>query len=111
MCIRDRPNRLTASSVRGSLEADRSHGSETQVTPPSTSLVPLPDSSSACSRVNAGSGRTFLSARLSAAASTVPNTFGALPLLSLIHISEPTRLLSISYAVFCLKKKKVILSK
>eukprot|EP00658_Telonema_sp_P-2_P053445 TRINITY_DN4198_c0_g1_i1.p1 TRINITY_DN4198_c0_g1~~TRINITY_DN4198_c0_g1_i1.p1 ORF type:complete len:180 (-),score=34.01 TRINITY_DN4198_c0_g1_i1:92-631(-) len=29
--------------------------------------------------------------------------------LSLIHISEPTRLLSISYAVFCLKKKKTIL--
>ena len=28
-------------------------------------------------------------------------------LLSLIHISEPTRLLSISYAVFCLKKKKI----
>src|SRR5678815_1658986 len=27
-------------------------------------------------------------------------------LLSLIHISAPTRLLSISYAVFCLKKKK-----
>src|SRR5678816_426725 len=26
--------------------------------------------------------------------------------LSLIHISEPTRLLSISYAVFCLKEKK-----
>src|SRR5674536_392654 len=26
--------------------------------------------------------------------------------LSLIHISEPTRLMSISYAVFCLKKKK-----
>ena len=25
--------------------------------------------------------------------------------LSLIHISEPTRLLSISYAVFCWKKK------
>src|SRR5678815_5731060 len=31
---------------------------------------------------------------------------GATPTLSLIHISEPTRLLSISYAVFCLKKKK-----
>ena len=30
----------------------------------------------------------------------------ALYALSLIHISEPTRLLSISYAVFCLKKKK-----
>ena len=27
--------------------------------------------------------------------------------LSLIHISEPTRLLSISYAVFCLKKKLI----
>ena len=27
--------------------------------------------------------------------------------LSLIHISEPTRPLYISYAVFCLKKKKV----
>ena len=26
--------------------------------------------------------------------------------LSLLHLSEPTRLLSISYAVFCLKKKK-----
>src|SRR5678815_1774518 len=30
----------------------------------------------------------------------------AVSTLSLIHISEPTRLLSISYAVFCLKKKK-----
>src|SRR5678815_5806310 len=30
---------------------------------------------------------------------------GRVPNLSLIHISEPTRLLSISYAVFCLKKK------
>ena len=31
---------------------------------------------------------------------------GEVEALSLIHISEPTRLLSISYAVFCLKKKK-----
>ena len=30
-------------------------------------------------------------------------------ILSLIHISEPTRLGMISYAVFCLKKKKKIL--
>ena len=29
--------------------------------------------------------------------------------LSLIHISEPTRLMSITYAVFCLKKKKNII--
>ena len=31
--------------------------------------------------------------------------------LSLIHISEPTRLGMISYAVFCLKKKKKIQNK
>ena len=31
---------------------------------------------------------------------------GSRPNLSLIHISEPTRLRRISYAVFCLKKKK-----
>src|SRR5674536_374926 len=38
---------------------------------------------------------------------TVANFFSCEPAnLSLIHISEPTRLLSISYAVFCLKKKK-----
>ena len=30
---------------------------------------------------------------------------GAVQSLSLIHISEPTRHLRISYAVFCLKKK------
>src|SRR5678816_1393934 len=33
-----------------------------------------------------------------------PAHFSAAVRLSLIHISEPTRLLSISYAVFCLKK-------
>src|SRR5450756_2790294 len=31
--------------------------------------------------------------------------------LSLIHISEPTRLGMISYAVFCLKKKKMRINK
>src|SRR5660398_303122 len=31
---------------------------------------------------------------------------GLVAYLSLIHISEPTRLRRISYAVFCLKKKK-----
>ena len=36
---------------------------------------------------------------------------GGFLLLSLIHISEPTRLLSILYAVFCLKKKNTILFK
>src|SRR5659263_548987 len=40
------------------------------------------------------------------ATSTVTSPPG---LLSLIHISEPTRLGMISYAVFCLKKKKITL--
>ena len=31
-------------------------------------------------------------------------------MLSLIHISEPTRRRGISYAVFCLKKKSIIIS-
>src|SRR5678815_5911548 len=38
-----------------------------------------------------------------------PKTGEEIPILSLIHISEPTRLLSISYAVFCLKKKKSVM--
>ena len=35
----------------------------------------------------------------------------SVPYLSLIHISEPTRQAEISYAVFCLKKKKFLLAK
>src|SRR5450756_2936505 len=39
--------------------------------------------------------------------SRLANLFGIVDIyLSLIHISEPTRLGMISYAVFCLKKKK-----
>src|SRR5678809_1655073 len=37
---------------------------------------------------------------------TVERIHHALYVLSLIHISEPTRQAEISYAVFCLKKKK-----
>ena len=40
-----------------------------------------------------------------ALAGALPGEEGTVDILSLIHISEPTRLLSISYAVFCLKKK------
>ena len=41
---------------------------------------------------------------------TVPDALVSLGVLglSLIHISEPTRRTPISYAVFCLKKKKTI---
>ena len=38
----------------------------------------------------------------------VPATDNAKLWMSLIHISEPTRLRRISYAVFCLKKNKII---
>eukprot|EP00658_Telonema_sp_P-2_P033262 TRINITY_DN2444_c0_g1_i18.p1 TRINITY_DN2444_c0_g1~~TRINITY_DN2444_c0_g1_i18.p1 ORF type:complete len:510 (+),score=117.40 TRINITY_DN2444_c0_g1_i18:442-1971(+) len=50
----------------------------------------------------------FVSKRLLEKLGTRPSTTSSSPVLelSLIHISEPTRLLSISYAVFCLKKKK-----
>ena len=41
-----------------------------------------------------------------ALANLVPNAEWIVEGLSLIHISEPTRLRRISYAVFCLKKKK-----
>src|SRR5450756_2805526 len=48
--------------------------------------------------------------RIYSAEGTLLSEFGeerrALVKLSLIHISEPTRLGMISYAVFCLKKKK-----
>src|SRR5680860_1610015 len=36
------------------------------------------------------------------------HNFADLEILSLIHISEPTRRTPISYAVFCLKKKKTL---
>src|SRR5678815_6038894 len=59
-----------------------------------------------------GSGKTFTAAnviqKLDRPTLVVSHnkTLAAQLYLSLIHISEPTRLLSISYAVFCLKKKK-----
>src|SRR5665254_13057 len=43
---------------------------------------------------------------LGAAVFTLPLFWSTGMMLSLIHISEPTRLLSISYAVFCLKKQQ-----
>eukprot|EP00831_Metopus_contortus_P023978 TRINITY_DN2101_c0_g1_i2.p1 TRINITY_DN2101_c0_g1~~TRINITY_DN2101_c0_g1_i2.p1 ORF type:complete len:222 (+),score=35.82 TRINITY_DN2101_c0_g1_i2:34-666(+) len=49
-------------------------------------------------------GMNLLTGRF--AESSVTGDVMALQVLSLIHISEPTRPLYISYAVFCLKKKK-----
>src|SRR5678816_4695386 len=50
-------------------------------------------------------GRSFAEALQKACQSLENEAVGLGYYLSLIHISEPTRLLSISYAVFCLKKK------
>ena len=47
-----------------------------------------------------------VSARYIEAYQKVRDSLNTEPLLSLIHISEPTRQAEISYAVFCLKKKK-----
>src|SRR5674476_1612514 len=56
--------------------------------------------------------RSYESVRLLAAGKRGPGGFPGPMSLSLIHISEPTRQAEISYAVFCLKKKKkTILSK
>src|SRR5450756_2915130 len=61
----------------------------------------------------AGGGSTETNTRLRAAVEKAKsagmpndNVKKAIMRLSLIHISEPTRLGMISYAVFCLKKKK-----
>src|SRR5450756_2918989 len=52
------------------------------------------------------SSSTLRMARRKSSASAILSSTSAVPPLSLIHISEPTRLGMISYAVFCLKKKK-----
>ena len=46
-------------------------------------------------------------APLGSLGSLATSVIGAVALLSLIHISEPTRLRRISYAVFCLKTKRL----
>eukprot|EP00658_Telonema_sp_P-2_P050651 TRINITY_DN38674_c0_g1_i1.p1 TRINITY_DN38674_c0_g1~~TRINITY_DN38674_c0_g1_i1.p1 ORF type:complete len:153 (-),score=36.91 TRINITY_DN38674_c0_g1_i1:84-542(-) len=55
-----------------------------------------------------GSGSTTTTPGAVPPATTLSPRDAAANNLSLIHISEPTRLLSISYAVFCLKKKKKV---
>ena len=49
---------------------------------------------------------TFIDAGCVVSTPTCGPCLGGYMGLSLIHISEPTRLGMISYAVFCLKKKK-----
>ena len=51
---------------------------------------------------NNGASETYVNAKVKACEKV---GFDSTLILSLIHISEPTRHLRISYAVFCLKKK------
>eukprot|EP00658_Telonema_sp_P-2_P069874 TRINITY_DN59313_c0_g1_i2.p1 TRINITY_DN59313_c0_g1~~TRINITY_DN59313_c0_g1_i2.p1 ORF type:complete len:115 (+),score=16.51 TRINITY_DN59313_c0_g1_i2:219-563(+) len=66
----------------------------------------------ACALVSGISSRAVSSFRsgLPSSISRVQTPVLCADTLSLIHISEPTRLLSISYAVFCLKKKTTFIS-
>src|SRR5660398_291055 len=48
----------------------------------------------------------ILSGQIQILFDSIPTMAQMIKALSLIHISEPTRLRRISYAVFCLKKKK-----
>eukprot|EP00658_Telonema_sp_P-2_P016460 TRINITY_DN16394_c0_g2_i2.p1 TRINITY_DN16394_c0_g2~~TRINITY_DN16394_c0_g2_i2.p1 ORF type:complete len:232 (-),score=28.90 TRINITY_DN16394_c0_g2_i2:18-713(-) len=67
-----------------------------------TTVIPLPMTPTRTPRFNATPTNPAM--MVTATNPIVPST--PTKSLSLIHISEPTRLLSISYAVFCLKKKK-----
>eukprot|EP00658_Telonema_sp_P-2_P063625 TRINITY_DN5237_c0_g1_i2.p1 TRINITY_DN5237_c0_g1~~TRINITY_DN5237_c0_g1_i2.p1 ORF type:complete len:151 (+),score=31.62 TRINITY_DN5237_c0_g1_i2:100-552(+) len=66
-------------------------------------IVSVPMSAQSSARSEGGEGS--LAERAASLSQQMQQEVG----LSLIHISEPTRLLSISYAVFCLKKKKKLI--
>src|SRR5450759_3606515 len=91
ICSDDTPLRKSCSEPRIlSAGVDRNSGNEDAQPCPASSRVGYRVPSSTAARVAARLGRSWV---------TQWN-------LSLIHISEPTRLGMISYAVFCLKKKK-----
>eukprot|EP00658_Telonema_sp_P-2_P077829 TRINITY_DN7136_c0_g1_i2.p1 TRINITY_DN7136_c0_g1~~TRINITY_DN7136_c0_g1_i2.p1 ORF type:complete len:347 (+),score=52.75 TRINITY_DN7136_c0_g1_i2:366-1406(+) len=75
--------------------------STTTTTSPSTTA----STTTTTSPTTTASTITTTTPSTTASTTTTTSPYSAL-ILSLIHISEPTRLLSISYAVFCLKKKK-----
>ena len=68
----------------------------------------IPVGTLTCISGPSGSGKSTLvrDCLIPAVRQDIPGKKGV-PRLSLIHISEPTRLGMISYAVFCLKKKKI----
>src|SRR5450756_2938143 len=97
------------------MRGDNSYASETVAAPCTLAMderegkesrilsTGLPESISAKIAQGAPSGGKY---RERSSSSTLIGTTSPVSLLSLIHISEPTRLGMISYAVFCLKKKK-----
>eukprot|EP00658_Telonema_sp_P-2_P063535 TRINITY_DN52294_c0_g1_i1.p1 TRINITY_DN52294_c0_g1~~TRINITY_DN52294_c0_g1_i1.p1 ORF type:complete len:103 (+),score=16.41 TRINITY_DN52294_c0_g1_i1:95-403(+) len=102
MCIRDRYQRR----VRGALRVDDEH-IVSSVNSRNTSYRSLPERPTGQINRTAADLRKLPEQKKA----TFRCQYGAIRGLSLIHISEPTRLLSISYAVFCLKKKKSIIKK
>eukprot|EP00658_Telonema_sp_P-2_P045787 TRINITY_DN3379_c0_g1_i3.p2 TRINITY_DN3379_c0_g1~~TRINITY_DN3379_c0_g1_i3.p2 ORF type:complete len:105 (-),score=53.07 TRINITY_DN3379_c0_g1_i3:104-418(-) len=98
MCIRDRENAAIAEDV----DEDADEWAHVAVVPTVVELIVQ-------ARIMPIDAYTDLFGEEAAASMFYPTLLGTKypgDILSLIHISEPTRLLSISYAVFCLKKKK-----
>eukprot|EP00658_Telonema_sp_P-2_P015238 TRINITY_DN15860_c0_g1_i1.p1 TRINITY_DN15860_c0_g1~~TRINITY_DN15860_c0_g1_i1.p1 ORF type:complete len:130 (-),score=60.15 TRINITY_DN15860_c0_g1_i1:18-374(-) len=102
MCIRDRGSNATASTLRAEI------AKLLNISIDNLFIVPVAESSSSTGTTNEVEiAFTFEADANGALVEADAGNLGSAGVyLSLIHISEPTRLLSISYAVFCLKKKK-----
>src|SRR5665647_3781589 len=90
------------------LEAADSNGSAAmfEFTVPAGAKVPIPHYHEHFDETIYGLGGIMTFTVEGKAIDIAPGETCFIPRLSLIHISEPTRRTPISYAVFCLKKKK-----
>src|SRR5450759_237679 len=107
MCIRDRPQRVPASSRRPWLAPRaRSPGPQRHVSSPGLYHFSCPMTTNLARNSPGSTVRMELvEIERSVAIRLIVDGRGddTIHVLSLIHISEPTRLGMISYAVFCLK--------
>src|SRR5450756_2729903 len=110
MCIRDRSrNARRAGCAPSALGVSRSRRcAAPRERAPTSPGRTAPPSGPAVRRRRSPAGELHVERDLPWRVLEVPEDAGAPPVpeISLIHISEPTRLGMISYAVFCLKKKK-----
>src|SRR5678815_3172230 len=93
--VGSRPSQKSVRRVSGDVAADAARR-------PGRLVHALPAGTSRRGSVDRGHGIERLG-RIRSGREPAARAEGAALYLSLIHISEPTRLLSISYAVFCLK--------